>query len=133
MKKILWSICLSLIIVAACTPHSSVARATLFYAPVCMHCTEVINESISTTQSQFGESLDMVWVDVTGTDGRNHYLKFLGCYNIPPERIIFPVVVIGERVLIGDEVTDEFSRVVQTALDNGGSDWPDLNGLECSP
>lgn len=98
-----------------------------------MHCTEVINESISTAQSQFGESLDMVWVDVTGTDGRNHYLKFLGCYNIPPERIIFPVVVIGERVLIGDEVTDEFSRVVQTVLDNGGSDWPDLNGLECSP
>ena len=60
-------------------------------------------------------------------------MQFLDCYNIPPDRITFPIVVIGDRVLIGDEVTDEFSRVVQTVLDNGGSEWPDLNGFECSP
>ena len=121
------------LILAACASRPPVARATLFYSPICIHCMEVINQSISPVQSQFDERLEIVWVDVTGTEGRNQYLKMLKCFNIPPERIIFPVVVIGERVLIGDEVTDEFSRVVQTVLGNGGSDWPDLNGLECSP
>jgi hypothetical protein len=55
-------------------------------------------------QKQFGKSQNLLWVDVTSKKGRDQYQECLNLYQGPDDRITVPIVALGGRVLIGDEI-----------------------------
>ncbi|MFM8320306.1 MAG: hypothetical protein ACKOC5_05250 [Chloroflexota bacterium] len=93
---------------------------------------DTIHAAIEPAQQQFGKSLDLKWVDVTSRRGRELYQACLDAYQVPDDRITVPIVAIGTRVLIGDEILADFSGAVQAGLKTG-LDWPNLPGLEPQP
>jgi len=117
-----------LLLATACTARSRVVRAVLFYSPNCPHCMDTIHAVIEPAQKQFGESLDLLWIDVTSKKGRDLYQECLNVYQVPDERITVPIVALGRQALIGDEITTGFVPAVESGLKTG-VDWPALSGL----
>jgi hypothetical protein len=89
---------------------------------------ETIHEVIEPAEAQFSQSLEVMRVDVTTQRGRMLYQECLSVYQVPDERVTVPIVVLGERVLIGDEIEVEFGPAVDVGL-NDGVDWPRIKGI----
>ncbi len=131
--KIFWVTGILLILMSACIPKPSVVKAILFYAPSCTHCADVVNNTITSVQSNYDHNLNLVWIDVTGKHGRDLYEKCIAHYNTSPEQITFPIILIGDQILFGSKLINNFPSAVQTSIDTGGLDWPKIDGFECSP
>jgi len=102
--KTFWVTGIFLILMSACTPKPSVVKAILFYAPSCTHCADVVNDTITSVQSNYDDNLNLVWIDVTGKHGRDLYEKCIAHYYTPPEQLTFPIVLIGEQILFGSKL-----------------------------
>jgi len=51
-------------------------------------------------------------------------------FDIPPERLGVPTLIVGDMVLVGSlEIPDQFPGLIEKHLAQGGVDWPDIPGL----
>lgn len=122
-----------LALLVACSPRPrGVVKAIIFYTPSCNHCSEVVDQTITDLQSKFKENLELTWIDVTGARGREIYKTCIEHYPITSDQIIFPVVLIGDQVLVGQALVDNFQSQIQGALADG-LDWPKIGDFECNP
>ncbi len=70
-----------------------VVRAVLFYSPSCGHCQLVINDTILPLMQKYGDSLQVLSLDVTSEQNWNYFVetvKFFGSgirrCALPPDR-----------------------------------------------
>ena len=107
-----------------------VVQAVLFYSPTCYHCHYVITEVIIPMVDEYGEQLQILGVDTTQAGGQQLYQAAIERYQIPQARRGVPTLVIGETVLVGSgEIPEQFPKIVETALTDGGIAWPDIPNL----
>jgi len=107
-----------------------IVRAVLFYSPTCPHCHEVMNEGLPPLTEQYGNQLQIVAVDVTVPGGRTLFQAAFEQFDIPPENQVVPLLVIGNRVLVGSiEIPGELPGLIEAGIEQGGVDWPALPGL----
>lgn len=79
---------------------------------------------------QYGEQLEMVGVDTTSPGGSELFAAAIQRFTIPPERRVVPLLIIAETVLLGSiDIPEQFPRLIDQGLTNGGVDWPDIPGL----
>lgn len=108
-----------------------VVRAILFFSPTCPHCHFVMEEVLPPLQTQYGDQLQILEVNVSLAEGGSLYETYLSQYKIPQERMGVPALVIGDSVLVGSrEIPDVLPTLIASALAQGGLDWPAISGLE---
>lgn len=108
-----------------------VVRAVLFYSPTCPHCHTVINNVLPPLFDQYGDQLQILGVNVTTEVGQALYQTAVAEYNVPPERLGVPALLIGNLYLVGSlEIPQQLPGLIETHLANGGLDWPALTGLQ---
>lgn len=130
---LLFVICLVLPVnVAAQSADEAVVHAVLFYSPTCPHCHTVINNVLVPMVDEYGgDRLQILGVNVTETGGRALYQRAIKRYEIPPNRLGVPMLVIDDVVLVGSvEIPEQFPTLVEEGFAAGGLDWPDIPGLE---
>lgn len=115
---------------AAQSADEPVVQAIVFYSPGCPACHRVINEVLMPMVNGYGDRLQIVKVDTSGSAGGRLYLAAVEQYQIPPERQGVPTLVIGDVVLVGSrEIPEQFPALVEEGLAAGGIGWPDIPGL----
>jgi uncharacterized membrane protein/thiol-disulfide isomerase/thioredoxin len=106
----------------------SVARAVLFYSPTCPHCEQVITQTLPPLIQQYGDQLAIAGVDVTQPQGETLFLAALDNFKL--EQAGVPFLVIGDKYLMGSlDIPEQLPGLIETYLNQGGVDWPDLPGL----
>lgn len=107
-----------------------IVRAVLFYSPTCPHCHEVITEGLPPITDQYGDQLQIVAVDVTVPGGSMLFEAAFEQFDIPPESQMVPLLIIGDRFLLGSiEIPAELPALIEAGIEQGGVDWPALPGL----
>jgi thiol-disulfide isomerase/thioredoxin len=105
--------------------RTPVVRALLFYSPTCPHCEELINNRLPPLLQKYGESLDVIGINVATQGGLRLYQAAASWYMIGPDRQGVPTLIVGSRVLVGQvEIPAVLPQLTDSALAHGGIDWP---------
>ncbi len=105
-------------------------HAVLFYLPTCSHCHHVITEVLPPLFEQYGDQLEMLGVDISTSGGQTLYDAAIQRFDIPSAQQAVPTLILGEVVLVGSlEIPEQFPRLIEQYLAQGGIDWPDIPGL----
>lgn len=105
-----------------------VVHAVLFYSPTCGHCQMVINETLVPMMEKYGERLQIIGMDVTQPQSYQVFAATLQKFGL--DRGPVPFLVVDNIYLIGSaDIPERFPTLVETYLQNGGVDWPDIPGL----
>ncbi len=137
MRRILFALFVFLLSSAFLFPFATfaqekpVVRAVLFYSPTCPHCHNVIQEDLPPLADQYGDQLQILLIDVTTEGGRELYLSAVNSVPIPEDKRGVPALVVGDKLLIGDQqIPEEFPGIIEQGLAAGGIDWPAIPGLD---
>ena len=110
--------------------NSPVVRAIMYYSPSCGHCAFVIQQVLPPLFEKYGDQLEMVGIDASQPDGGALYQEAITRFQIPPERLGVPTLIVGDTVLVGSgEIPEQFPGLIDYYLSQGGVDWPDIPGL----
>jgi uncharacterized membrane protein len=106
-----------------------VVYAVLFYSPTCPHCHEVIQNHVPNWEAEFGDSLILLFVDVTQQGGS--MLAYATCDALGVESCgSVPMLVMGEVVMVGSqEIPARTPGLIRDGLANGGIDLPPVPEL----
>ncbi|MEA1976977.1 MAG: vitamin K epoxide reductase family protein [Chloroflexota bacterium] len=135
-----------------------VVQAVLFYSPSCGHCHKVIQEDLPllyekhNSQEEWfvvgeppgeetselppivglmGDTLQILYINAATPLGSELFGNALLAFEVPETRYGVPNLFIGETSLVGSvEIPELFPGLVDEALEQGGSPWPDIPGLE---
>ncbi len=104
--------------------------AVLFYSPTCPHCHDVIQNTLVPMTEAYGGALKVLAVDVSEQAGQDLFKAALHLFAVSEERSGVPLLVIGERVLVGSvEIPEQFPALVEAHLGRGGIGCPAIPGL----
>ena len=135
-----------------------VVQAVLFYSPSCGHCHKVIQEDLPllyekhNSQEEWffvgeppgeetselppimglmGDTLQILYINAATPLGSELFGNALIQFQVPENRYGVPNLFIGETSLVGSlEIPELFPGLIDEALEQGGSPWPDIPGLE---
>jgi uncharacterized membrane protein len=110
--------------------EAAVVRAVLFYSPSCGHCHKVITEDLPPLFEKYGEQLQLLGVDVTQPEGQALFQAAIQQFNIPPDGVGVPMLIVADVVLVGSlNIPQQFPGLIEKYLAQGGVAWPDIPGL----
>jgi uncharacterized membrane protein/glutaredoxin len=108
-----------------------VVRAVLFYSPSCPHCHQVITYDLPPLQREYGTSLQIAALDASTAPGSQLYEAAMVQYGVGGDRRGVPALYAGGQVLVGSyEIPRLFPSLVESLLEQGGSEWPAIPGLD---
>ncbi len=136
-KKIIYIITVFFILTGIRLPESfaqtqrppGFASAVIFYSPECPHCHQVIEDILIPLKFQFPESLQIFGIDSTSTAGSLVFQNYIETFNISSYRQGVPALIVGNTVLVGEEIEHQAVPVIEDALSSGGAALPDIPGL----
>jgi cytochrome c biogenesis protein CcdA len=118
--------------------EEAVVRMVYFTSAECPHCGAVRDEILSPLGETYGSRLEIKLVDISDPNepgGINPitYEMLIHAeemFDVSPEEQGLPMVVVGERVLVGETVIrEQLPGLVDECLETGGTFWPDIPGL----
>lgn len=108
-----------------------VVRAVLFYSDLCGNCHQVINNVLPPLQAKYGASLRIDMIEVSSPQERARLRTVAAAMGIPAEQVGVPLLVIGNRALLGaDQIPAELPGLIDAYLAQGGVDTYNQAGLE---
>ena len=112
-----------------CDP--SAVHGLYFYSQDCPHCEEVLNNLLLPMQSEFGTKLDIRLVEIDYADNYELLINAEEHFGVKAEERAIPTLVIGDRILIGQDVIESNLRgIVENGILSGGIDWPDIPNFD---
>lgn len=109
--------------------ETSVVYGVFFYSPTCPHCHEVINNHWPAIQEEFGDRLQVLFIDVTQPNGSQIMRGAIEAMGINSNGV--PMLIIGSNVLIGSyEIPQRAPEIIRSGLNNGGIGYPPIPGIE---
>jgi uncharacterized membrane protein/thiol-disulfide isomerase/thioredoxin len=108
-----------------------VVYAVLFFSPSCGHCHYVITEFLPPLQDEYGEQLQVLYVDVSQPEGSMLFYAACDALGVPDDHCGYvPTLVIGITVLVGSQaIPEQMPALVRDGLAAGGVDIPAIPGL----
>lgn len=108
-----------------------VVYAVLFFSPSCGHCHYVITEVLPPLQEEYGEQLQVLYIDVSQPEGSTLFHAAFDALNIPDNRRGYvPTMVIGTTFWVGSgDIPEQMPGVVRDGIASGGIDLPPIPGL----
>jgi uncharacterized membrane protein/thiol-disulfide isomerase/thioredoxin len=115
------------------TPASAnepVVHAVMFWSSTCPHCHYVLEEVLPPLQQKYGAQLDILLIEVKAQEDWERLLQTAAAFDLPPEYVGVPFLIIGDRVLIGsDQIPAELPELIEQHLADGGVDYPTAPAL----
>jgi uncharacterized membrane protein/thiol-disulfide isomerase/thioredoxin len=108
-----------------------VVYAVLFFSPSCGHCHYVITEFLPPLQDEYGEQLQVLYVDVSQPGGGTLFYAACDALGVPDDQCGYvPTLVIGTTVLVGSQaIPEQMPALVRDGLAAGGIGLPSIPGL----
>jgi len=116
--------------VAPTAGQQPVVRMLFFFSPTCPHCEASYTEVIRPLMDEYGDQLEIGFVDISIPQNYAGLLQLEAAYGIASEQSGVPEVFIGEHVLTGEfEIHDNLGLLIQDYLSQGGVDYPELANM----
>lgn len=124
-------LCLLGIQVHGAQAQQPLVYAVLFFSPWCSHCHYVITEVLPALQEEFGEQLEILYIDVSEPAGSTLFHATFDTLDVPDDRRGYvPTLVIGNTVLVGGrEIPEQMPALIRDGIAAGGIDLPPIPGL----
>jgi cytochrome c biogenesis protein CcdA len=127
---------LSLLLLLACVQivaaqEKPIVRFLFFYNEDCPVCKRIKGEYMPAVFGKYGGQVECRYIEIWN-DPENHRTMrgLLLKMDVPANRQDYvPIVVIGDDVLAGDEITERLEEVIDRYLARGGVDYPSLDDL----
>jgi uncharacterized membrane protein len=101
-------------------------RAILFTTLDCRTCQLEVGAALGPVQEKYGEQFEMRTVDILTAQDVEYLHQVAESYGISRQEVDLPLIIIGEQVLIGEQVAAELPDLVASYLAMGGVDWPSI-------
>lgn len=109
---------------------SPTVHLLLFWTSDCFACRVVVDEALIPLREQYGDQIDIQYVDVVSGEDVDRFYEIAAAYGIPKEKADLPMILIDEQALVGsDQIISDLSGLVSTYLAAGGTDLPDITNL----
>lgn len=108
-----------------------VVYVVLFFSPSCGHCHYVITEVLPPLQEEYGEQLQLLYVDVSQPQGSTLFYAAFDALNVPEDRRGYvPTLAIGTTALVGgSDIPEQLPGLIRQGMAAGGIDLPAIPGL----
>ena len=136
MKKALWCVIIlaALMIIGGevAAQEDGVVYAVLFYSPTCPHCHTVINEHLPPMQEEFGDDLQVLFINVQNQTGAQLLLNSCEPFGIPEQACgSVPTMILADEVMIGSvDIPERMPGLVRAGIADGGIGLPAIPGLQ---
>jgi uncharacterized membrane protein len=127
-------IVLALILLLSLFPLSVQAQepvvyGVFFYSPSCPHCHEVIDNHWPGIQAEFGDQLQVLFIDVSVRQNSEIMGTAIRAMNITSRGV--PMLIIGSEVLAGSvDIPQRAPTIIRAGLDNGGIGYPPIPDID---
>jgi uncharacterized membrane protein len=109
--------------------QQSVVYGLFFYSPGCSHCHIVMDDHWPGIEAEFGEQLQVLFIDVSTQQGSQIMHTATDAMNIASNGV--PMLIIGEHVLIGSvQIPQQTPGIVRAGLDAGGIGYPPVPEID---
>lgn len=131
MLALVICLCLLGLPVQAAQAQQPVVYAVLFYSQSCSHCHYVITNVLPPMQEEYGEQLQILYIDVSQPEGSSLFHAAFDVVDIPEDRRGYvPTMVIGTHAMIGArDIPEQMPDLIRQGLAAGGIDLPPIPGL----
>ncbi len=118
-----------LLIPAAIQAQQPVVYGVFFYSPTCPHCQDVLTNHWPNIQSEFGDQLRVLFIDVTTPQGGQIMMDAVKAMGIGSTGV--PMLIIGSDVLIGSlDIPARAPSVIRAGLAAGGIGLPAIPNID---
>lgn len=108
-----------------------VVRAVIFWMNGCMHCHYVLQNVLPPLQDQYGEQLEIKYIELVTIEEVDLIYAVAEAYGIDENGVVVPFLIIGDKVLTGsDEVEQRLPGLIEKHMEAGGVDYPDIPLLQ---
>lgn len=130
MAKILTGLLVLLLLLPiSVQAQSSIVYGVFFYSPTCPHCHDVISNHWPGIQGEFGDQLQVLFIDVTTHEGSQIMGTAIQAMRIPSNGV--PMLIIGSDVLVGSlDIPQRAPGIIRAGLNSGGIGYPPVPGIE---
>lgn len=104
----------------------AVVRATLFTTLDCRDCQLEVGAALEPMREMYGEQFEVRTVDIATAEDVEYFYRVAESYGIPRQEADLPLIIVGEHVLIGEQMAAELPGLVVSYLAAGGVDWPSV-------
>jgi uncharacterized membrane protein/thiol-disulfide isomerase/thioredoxin len=118
---------------AVTTAPGSVVQTILFSTPDCHECQVVIAQGLRPLKEKYGSQLEIQLVDTVTSEDVEYLYQVAAGFGIPQEQVDLPLLIIGERILMGEEITNELPELVEEYLAEGGVGYALLPSPAAAP
>jgi len=108
------------------TMSGAVVRAILFTTLDCRDCQLVTARGLGPLMEQYGSQFEVQTVDVVTPADVEYLYQVAAGYGVPKEAVDLPLLIIGDKVLMVEEIPARLADLVQGYLQTGGTDFPRL-------
>ncbi len=127
--RLFWVVLLIGIPVSAAAQPPTV-YGLFFFAYRCPHCQYLIREHLPLWEQEFGEQFQLIMVDIDGDSGLDLFRAASETPGIAFEAFGVPLMIIGDRVLLGHlDIAEEAPPIIRAGLAGSGIDLPPIPGL----
>lgn len=106
-----------------------VVYGVFFFSPTCPHCIDVLTNQWPSIQNEFGDQLQVLFIDATSEQGGQLMLTALDAMGIPSSGV--PMLIIGTDVMVGsNDIPLRAAVIVREGLASGGIGLPPIPGID---
>jgi uncharacterized membrane protein/thiol-disulfide isomerase/thioredoxin len=112
------------------TPGLPVVHILLFWTSDCHACRTVVSEALPPLKERYAGQFMVKYVDVVTGDDVAQFYQVAAAFGISKEQAEIPMLIVGDRVLIGaEQIPAELPGLVELYLAVGGVELPDITRL----
>jgi uncharacterized membrane protein len=106
-----------------------IVYGVFFYSPTCPHCHDVITNHWPDIQDEFGDQLQVLFIDVTTLEGSQIMGTAIEAMHIPSNGV--PMLIFGTDVLIGSlDIPQRAPGIIRAGLNSGGIGYPPIPEID---
>ncbi len=127
------TLALSLMAILSAIPlvsaQEAIVHGVFFYSPTCPHCVEVIQNDWPKIQTEFGDQLQVIFINASSEEGGRFMQVARAALQIESSGV--PMLIIGADVFIGSiQIPTNAPDVIRAGLTTGGIDLPAIPGIQ---
>jgi uncharacterized membrane protein len=104
----------------------AVVRATLFTTLDCRDCQLEVGAALGPLREKYGEQFEVRTLDIVTSEDVEYLYQLAEYYGISRQEVDLPLIIVGEHLLVGEQMAAELPDLVDSYLATGGVDWPSL-------
>jgi uncharacterized membrane protein len=108
-------------------------EGVLFTTPDCADCQVLIAQAIAPLQARYGDRFQISTVEIVTSKDVAYLYHVAAGYDYPLEQVDLPLVIIGDTVLVGEQIVASLESTVSAYLARGGVESPKLPARSSLP